>query len=109
MLGRLNQRLKGKSEVGDYNDLDRDVSMDSGSGQHRAVSPLSSFGFAVNADGGLGSAIELSAAGAGVVPDGESIVYILSPAQHIACFNRLLLLFYFHRHIHSRPGCKCNR
>lgn len=71
MLGRLNQRLKGKADVGAYNDLDRETSLDS-QAQNRAVSPLSSFGFIVPepGNGGLGSAIELSAAGAGVVPDG---------------------------------------
>ncbi len=71
MLGKLNQRLKAKSEGGAYNDLDRESSI---AGDGRSTSPFSnSFGFSgsdIGNGGLLGSAIEMSAAGAGVVPDG---------------------------------------
>ncbi|KZS14128.1 Synaptic vesicle 2-related protein [Daphnia magna] len=70
MLGKLNQRLKRKSESGQYNDLDGESSI---TNDGRSTSPFSnSFGF-LGGDSGngglLGSAIEMSAAGAGVVPD----------------------------------------
>ena len=73
MLGKLNQRLKGKSnEGGAYNDLDRESSIAS---DGMPTSPFSnSFGFSgsdMGYGGLLGSAIEMSAAGAGVVPDGK--------------------------------------
>lgn len=97
--------MKGKSDVGAYNDLDRDTSMDPAS-QHQAVSPLSSFGFAVNNESnGLGSAIELSAAGAGVVPDGMFIpLYVASISFFI--FHEYISSF---RYIYSGPGSECNR
>lgn len=72
MLGKLNQRLKGKSDGTPYNDLDRESTTTS---DGRSTSPFgNSFGFpgGENGNGGLlGSAIEMSAAGAGVVPDGS--------------------------------------
>lgn len=71
MLGRLNQRLKGKAESGPYNDLDQESAAGAEAG-FRSTSPFSqSFFGATGSGGGLGSAIELSAAGAGVVPDGQ--------------------------------------
>lgn len=78
MLGKLNQRLKGKSEGGPYNDLDRESNIASDRG---STSPFgNSFGFPGSETGSgglLGSAIEMSAAGAGVVPDGCKNVYFL--------------------------------
>ncbi|EFX74666.1 hypothetical protein DAPPUDRAFT_199755 [Daphnia pulex] len=70
MLGKLNQRLKRKSESGQYNDLDKESTT---ANDVRSTSPFgNSFGF-LGGDAGngglLGSAIEMSAAGAGVVPD----------------------------------------
>ena len=68
MLGKLNQRLKGKAD--NYNDLDQETAAGAEAG-FRSTSPFSqSFFGAMGNGGGLGSAIELSAAGAGVVPDG---------------------------------------
>ena len=69
MLGKINQRLKGKTESAPYNDLDQESTAE---GAFRSTSPFSqSFFGSTGSGGGLGSAIELSAAGAGVVPDGK--------------------------------------
>ena len=71
MLGKLNHRLKRKSESGQYNDLDGEST---NANDGRSTSPFgNSFGIlgGDTGNGGfLGSAIEMSAAGAGVVPDG---------------------------------------
>lgn len=71
MLGKINQRIKGKSEGGPYNDLDKESS---GVGNTRSTSPFGrTFGLVDDDGGGMlgGSAIEMSASASGVVPDGN--------------------------------------
>lgn len=107
MLGKLNQRLKGKSDGGPYNDLDRESSIASNDG--RSTSPFNnSFVFpgGESGNGGLlGSAIELSAAGAGVVPDGMFNIF------QLFYFNYLTknILHLFNRYIYSGPSSQCYR
>ena len=69
MIGKINQRLKGKT-VGSYNDLDREADKSGGDGGQTSTFASSMFSGSEGNGGLLGSAIEMSAAGAGVVPDG---------------------------------------
>lgn len=74
MLGRINQRIKGKPGGGPYNDLDKE-SVDVGSA--RSTSPFGkTFGLGDHDEGSMlgGSAIEMSASSSGVVPDGITIL-----------------------------------
>ena len=74
MFGRLNQRLKAKtSDGGAYNDLDKETENDTGSVNVTSTSQGNSFMFSgtENDNTGLGYSVEMSAAGAGVVPDGN--------------------------------------
>jgi len=73
MFSRLNQRLKAKtSDGGAYNDLDKETENDV-SESVTSTSPGNSFMFSgsENDNTGLGYSVEMSAAGAGVVPDGN--------------------------------------
>ena len=84
MFTRLNQRLKAKtSENGAYNDLDKETdNNDARLVSGASTSPPSqgnSFMFSgnENINSGLGYSVEMSAAGAGVVPDGWQKAYAL--------------------------------
>ena len=79
MLSRLNNITRGESGGSGYSDLDREASSiqnesysTSGSGIQSPFSDSFRFSQLENSvEGELGSAIELSAAAAGVVPDGR--------------------------------------
>jgi len=70
MLSRLNSRIKSRTETGPgYADLE-ESSVNDAQSVNGSTSPFSSsFIFSQTENGGLGSAIEMSAAVAGVVPD----------------------------------------
>ena len=106
MFGRLNQRLKAKtSDGGAYNDLDKETENDTGSVNVTSTSQGNSFMFSgtENDNTGLGYSVEMSAAGAGVVPDGNIPNFKKYPIP--------LLFFFFckSRYIYCRPSSKFNR
>ena len=82
MLSRLNSRIKSRTETGPgYADLE-ESSVNDAQSVNGSTSPFSSSSiFSQTENGGLGSAIEMSAAVAGVVPDGMSYIQIADILQ----------------------------